>query len=92
MGDPVCNACGLYFKLHGIPRPLAMKKDNIQTRKRKPKGSMKVGDTPLATPIGPCPLNNNNSSTNNNNIKVEPGKDSKFEGGVMSTSSSSFLC
>ncbi|ESO86040.1 hypothetical protein LOTGIDRAFT_129788 [Lottia gigantea] len=36
-GEPVCNACGLYYKLHGIHRPLAMKKDGIQTRKRKPK-------------------------------------------------------
>lgn len=33
----MCNACGLYFKLHGINRPLAMRKDGIQTRKRKPK-------------------------------------------------------
>ncbi|RZB40115.1 transcription factor GATA-5-like, partial [Asbolus verrucosus] len=39
VGEPVCNACGLYFKLHGVNRPLAMKKDSIQTRKRKPKGS-----------------------------------------------------
>lgn len=38
-GEPVCNACGLYFKLHGINRPLAMRKDGIQTRKRKPKKS-----------------------------------------------------
>ena len=36
-GEPVCNACGLYYKLHGITRPLAMRKDGIQTRKRKPK-------------------------------------------------------
>ncbi|XP_051516812.1 transcription factor GATA-5-like [Myxocyprinus asiaticus] len=36
-GEPVCNACGLYMKLHGVPRPLAMKKESIQTRKRKPK-------------------------------------------------------
>ncbi|XP_077294285.1 uncharacterized protein LOC143916894 isoform X2 [Arctopsyche grandis] len=36
-GDPVCNACGLYYKLHSINRPLTMKKDGIQTRKRKPK-------------------------------------------------------
>ncbi|KAK9503595.1 hypothetical protein O3M35_010123 [Rhynocoris fuscipes] len=40
-GEPVCNACGLYYKLHGVNRPLAMKKDSIQTRKRKPKGSNK---------------------------------------------------
>lgn len=38
-GEPVCNACGLYFKLHGVNRPLAMRKDGIQTRKRKPKKS-----------------------------------------------------
>lgn len=38
-GEPVCNACGLYFKLHNVNRPLTMKKDGIQTRKRKPKSS-----------------------------------------------------
>ncbi|XP_041361796.1 transcription factor GATA-4-like [Gigantopelta aegis] len=36
-GEPVCNACGLYYKLHQVNRPLSMKKDGIQTRKRKPK-------------------------------------------------------
>ncbi|XP_068720910.1 GATA-binding factor 2-like isoform X7 [Montipora capricornis] len=34
-GDPVCNACGLYWKLHAVNRPLSMKKDGIQTRNRK---------------------------------------------------------
>ena len=29
-GETVCNACGLYFKLHSVNRPLAMKKDAIQ--------------------------------------------------------------
>lgn len=42
-GEPVCNACGLYFKLHGVNRPLAMRKDGIQTRKRKPKKSGSSG-------------------------------------------------
>ncbi|KAK9685736.1 GATA zinc finger [Popillia japonica] len=37
-GEPVCNACGLYYKLHNMNRPLSMKKEGIQTRKRKPKG------------------------------------------------------
>ncbi|XP_074598944.1 transcription factor GATA-5-like [Brevipalpus obovatus] len=36
-GAPVCNACGLYYKLHGVNRPMTMKKDGIQTRKRRPK-------------------------------------------------------
>lgn len=34
-GSPVCNACGLYYKVHGRIRPIELKKDNIQTRKRK---------------------------------------------------------
>ncbi|XP_078730411.1 uncharacterized protein LOC144945717 isoform X1 [Lampetra fluviatilis] len=34
-GEPVCNACGLYFKLHNVNRPIAMKKEAIQTRNRK---------------------------------------------------------
>uniref|UniRef100_A0A336MQ17 CSON002983 protein n=1 Tax=Culicoides sonorensis TaxID=179676 RepID=A0A336MQ17_CULSO len=36
-GEPVCNACGLYYKLHNVNRPMTMKKEGIQTRKRKPK-------------------------------------------------------
>ena len=34
-GSPVCNSCGLYKKLHGIDRPLQMRKDKVQHRKRK---------------------------------------------------------
>ncbi|XP_018334707.1 transcription factor GATA-4 [Agrilus planipennis] len=48
-GETVCNACGLYYKLHGIERPKSMKKENIQTRKRKQKGMKDVNTngTPL---------------------------------------------
>lgn len=68
-GEPVCNACGLYYKLHNVGfllisvlhyinqhflhincscfvqvnRPLSMKKEGIQTRKRKPKASVGSG-------------------------------------------------
>ncbi|CAF1098542.1 unnamed protein product [Rotaria sordida] len=35
-GESVCNACGLYYKLHKINRPMTLKKENIQTRNRKP--------------------------------------------------------
>lgn len=42
-GEPVCNACGLYYKLHQIARPLNMVKPGIQTRRRKPKNSNSNG-------------------------------------------------
>ncbi|KAG7302802.1 hypothetical protein JYU34_012779 [Plutella xylostella] len=36
-GEMVCNACGLYYKLHGVPRPTAMRRDTIHTRRRRPR-------------------------------------------------------
>lgn len=33
-GHPICNACGLYYKLHGTHRPMQMKKSTIKRRKR----------------------------------------------------------
>ncbi|KAL0108421.1 hypothetical protein PUN28_015163 [Cardiocondyla obscurior] len=50
-GEPVCNACGLYFKLHSVNRPLSMKKEGIQTRKRKPKNHSSIPGS-LAGPSG----------------------------------------
>ncbi|CAJ0925316.1 7430_t:CDS:2, partial [Entrophospora sp. SA101] len=33
-GQPLCNACGLYAKLHNRDRPIAMRKAKIQRRRR----------------------------------------------------------
>ncbi|CAF2131451.1 unnamed protein product [Rotaria magnacalcarata] len=38
-GEPVCNACGLYYKLHHVARPMNMVKEGIQTRRRKQKST-----------------------------------------------------
>ncbi|OCT79095.1 transcription factor GATA-4 isoform X1 [Xenopus laevis] len=75
-GEPVCNACGLYMKLHGVPRPLAMKKEGIQTRKRKPKNLSK--SKTLTGQSGSDSLTPSTSSTNSMGeemrpIKIEPG-------------------
>lgn len=33
-GEPLCNACGLFLKLHGVVRPLSLKTDIIKKRNR----------------------------------------------------------
>ncbi|XP_072766306.1 uncharacterized protein [Anoplolepis gracilipes] len=53
-GEMVCNACGLYYKLHGVNRPVTMRRDTIHTRRRRPKGEKptrhrKKGDAVLAS-------------------------------------------
>ncbi len=34
VGHTICNACGLYYKLHGAHRPIVMKKPTIKRRRR----------------------------------------------------------
>ncbi|KAG0173007.1 putative electron transfer flavoprotein subunit [Apophysomyces sp. BC1034] len=33
-GNTICNACGLYYKLHNVHRPITMKRSIIKRRKR----------------------------------------------------------
>ncbi|KAI8374535.1 uncharacterized protein BYT42DRAFT_499993, partial [Radiomyces spectabilis] len=33
-GQPLCNACGLFLKLHGVVRPLNFKNEAIKKRAR----------------------------------------------------------
>jgi GATA-binding protein, other eukaryote len=51
-GKTVCNACGLYYKLHGSPRPISMKSDVIRKRARHDarRTSGNVSETPSASP------------------------------------------
>ncbi|VDP43445.1 unnamed protein product [Schistosoma margrebowiei] len=72
-GDSVCNACGLYYKLHHINRPLSMKKEVIQTRNRKLTQAKKRKDLEHFTKL----LTSNNTKyitkelqTNNTNSKM----------------------
>jgi len=43
-GNPLCNACGLFLKLHGVVRPLSLKTDVIKKRNRG-SGATQVSNT-----------------------------------------------
>ncbi|KAJ2807920.1 GATA type transcriptional activator of nitrogen-regulated proteins, partial [Coemansia guatemalensis] len=46
-GRITCNACGLYYKLHGRHRPISMKRDAIKRRRRGfPSRAQQPGFTP----------------------------------------------
>ncbi|KAF2083148.1 hypothetical protein K490DRAFT_15583, partial [Saccharata proteae CBS 121410] len=44
-GHPLCNACGLFLKLHGVVRPLSLKTDVIKKRNRGSGNSVPVNST-----------------------------------------------
>lgn len=56
-GEPLCNACGLFLKLHGTVRPLSLKTDVIKKRQRgqnmllSKKGLVLGPLTPAAAPF-----------------------------------------
>lgn len=48
-GRSICNACGLYFRLHGVARPISMKKSVIKRRKRSYASESHEEDTDAPT-------------------------------------------
>lgn len=44
-GHPLCNACGLFLKLHGVVRPLSLKTDVIKKRNRGSGNTGPIGTT-----------------------------------------------
>ncbi|KAI7861285.1 hypothetical protein BDF14DRAFT_1872081 [Spinellus fusiger] len=55
-GAPLCNACGLYLKLHHERRPLSMKTDIIKKRQRYESSTTgrKTGKKTKGDQSGPC--------------------------------------
>lgn len=47
-GNTICNACGLYFKLHNVHRPVTMKRAVIKRRKRV---NLLANSPPLAATV-----------------------------------------
>ncbi|KAL5606333.1 hypothetical protein BROUX41_002750 [Berkeleyomyces rouxiae] len=60
-GQPLCNACGLFLKLHGVVRPLSLKTDVIKKRNRGTAGSVPSGTSTRAGKKGG--LNSRKNST-----------------------------
>uniref|UniRef100_A0AAR5Q1Q2 GATA-type domain-containing protein n=1 Tax=Dendroctonus ponderosae TaxID=77166 RepID=A0AAR5Q1Q2_DENPD len=75
-GEPVCNACGLYFKLHSVNRPISMKKEGIQTRKRRPK-SATAGHNGSA--MSPMPQRINNQTIYFNSMQTEADLSEQYQ-------------
>ncbi|WWC94048.1 hypothetical protein V866_000886 [Kwoniella sp. B9012] len=69
-GQPLCNACGLFYKLHGVVRPLSLKTDVIKKRNRAGPGPKGEGGSRKNSVSGPSTsststTNTKGSSTNN---------------------------
>jgi len=62
-GQPLCNACGLFLKLHGVVRPLSLKTDIIKKRNR---GS---GNT---IPIGTASTRSSKKASRKNSVQQTP--------------------
>ncbi|KAH0846577.1 hypothetical protein AYO21_11867 [Fonsecaea monophora] len=62
-GHPLCNACGLFLKLHGVVRPLSLKTDVIKKRNR---GS---GNT---VPIGSAATRASKKASRKNSVQQTP--------------------
>lgn len=62
LGSVLCNACGLFLKLHGRPRPISLKTDVIKSRNRvktgqgpKRKVSSRLKNFPPSSPASQVP-------------------------------------
>ncbi|XP_029468400.1 transcription factor GATA-5 [Rhinatrema bivittatum] len=84
-GEPVCNACGLYMKLHGVPRPLAMKKESIQTRKRKPKSITKAKSCTGSSASAANSPSSITASDSSSILKVESNSTPQYPGHAIMT-------
>jgi GATA-binding protein, other eukaryote len=65
-GQPLCNACGLFLKLHGVVRPLSLKTDVIKKRNRGSGASLPVGGTSTRSKKNANSANTSGTNTRKN--------------------------
>lgn len=66
-GHPLCNACGLFLKLHGVVRPLSLKTDVIKKRNRGSGATVPLiggGASTRGSKKGPMSGTNSGANTN----------------------------
>ncbi|WWC70300.1 uncharacterized protein I206_104250 [Kwoniella pini CBS 10737] len=83
-GQPLCNACGLFYKLHGVVRPLSLKTDVIKKRNRAApggKGESASRKNSLSGPASGTTNNNKSGSSGNNNKSSTNGTSGGGGGG-----------
>lgn len=81
-GQPLCNACGLFLKLHGVVRPLSLKTDVIKKRNRGGTGAggnANTNNTPASIRTsnrsGPIPPNGSEEKRSHLGLHAEPSPD-----------------
>jgi uncharacterized Zn finger protein (UPF0148 family) len=62
-GNTICNACGLYYRMHGHHRPMGMKKSTIKRRKRIINGGVPAQQSNNNVQFTTISLDNNNNTT-----------------------------
>ncbi|AET37682.1 Gat1p Ecym_1456 [Eremothecium cymbalariae DBVPG len=85
-GNPLCNACGLFLKLHGVVRPLSLKTDVIKKRQRSSNRSS-LGSSKNSSE---SPKNNNSNSNSNNGSGLSPSKDLSITGAPQRQGATSY--
>ncbi|KAH9837481.1 nitrogen regulatory protein areA-like [Teratosphaeria destructans] len=75
-GHPLCNACGLFLKLHGVVRPLSLKTDVIKKRNRGSGNTAPVGTSRSKKGGRKNSVANSNSATTPTSAKSNNDGDS----------------
>jgi GATA-binding protein len=92
-GQVLCNACGLFLKLHGRPRPISLKSDVIKSRNRVKHSNKSSPNTPelKAKDSNNVSINNQNGNLNISGQLNNNGNINNLNGSLNNKISSKFL-
>lgn len=89
-GQPLCNACGLFLKLHGVVRPLSLKTDVIKKRNRGGAAAA-AGKNPNKSGVkGTVQIGHSGASMSvmGKRVSMTSSMNSRHQGGSMNTPAS----